>query len=115
MHLFRTKLGRSDLPKHLRSCSRPHLMLQKSFNSNCYQFISSIEYTSRMNNDFLDALSIDELWEKYAAVHNRLKDLGQIRSRNITGDFGEQLAISMYNKTKGLPKLQMAPPSTKNI
>ena len=68
-----------------------------------------------MNNDFLDALSIDELWEKYAAVHNRLKDLGQIRSRNITGDFGEQLAISMYNKTKGLPKLQMAPPSTKNI
>ena len=39
----------------------------------------------------------------------------QIRTNNITGERGEQLAISYYNKTLGLPKLQAAPKGTQNI
>lgn len=60
-------------------------------------------------------LSVDELWSLYGNVHDRLQQLGQIRSRNITGDRGEQIAIKFYNETKNLPKLQIAPPSTQNI
>lgn len=63
----------------------------------------------------INDLSVDQLWELYGKIHDRLKELGQIRSRNITGDRGEQLAIDFYSKTTGLPKLQMAPPSTQNI
>ncbi|MCA9328686.1 hypothetical protein KC959_02870 [Candidatus Saccharibacteria bacterium] len=65
--------------------------------------------------DDINKLSPDQLWELYGKAHSRLLEIGEIRSRNITGDRGEQLAISFYNKTAGLPKLQMAPPSTKNI
>ncbi len=68
-----------------------------------------------MKVDNLDGLSIENLWALYGSIHDKLKELGQIRSRNITGDRGEQLAIETYNRTKNLPKLQMAPPSTKNI
>ena len=63
----------------------------------------------------IDKLNIDELWALYGATHDKLKQLGEIRSKNITGDRGEQIAINYYGSTKGLPKLQMAPPSTKNI
>lgn len=68
-----------------------------------------------MSASDIDKLSVEELWSLYGATHDRLKKLGEIRSRNITGDRGEQLAIAHYNATKNLPKLQMAPPSTKNI
>lgn len=68
-----------------------------------------------MNIINIENFTIDELWALYGEVNNRLKDTGDIRSRNITGDRGEQLAISFYNSIKNLPKLQLAPPSTKNI
>lgn len=68
-----------------------------------------------MNMPDITKLTVDELWGLYGTTHDRLKMLGEIRSRNITGDRGEQLAIAHYNTTKNLPKLQMAPPSTKNI
>lgn len=60
-------------------------------------------------------LTIDELWVLYGQTHHKLRQLGEIRSRNIVGDRGEQIAVSYYSATRGLPKLQMAPPSTKNI
>ncbi len=60
-------------------------------------------------------LTIDELWVLYGQTHDKLRQLGEIRSRNIVGDRGEQIAVSYYSATRGLPKLQMAPPSTKNI
>ncbi len=68
-----------------------------------------------MTKPDVDDLSEDELWSLYGEVHDKLKDIGEIRSRNITGDRGEQLAIDYYGSTKRLPKLQLAPPSTKNI
>lgn len=63
----------------------------------------------------ISKLTVDELWALYGATHDQLRKLGEIRSRNIVGDRGEQIAIAFYNATKNLPKLQMAPPSTKNI
>ncbi|MDR3298272.1 MAG: hypothetical protein LBT19_02830 [Candidatus Nomurabacteria bacterium] len=63
----------------------------------------------------ISQLSIDELWELYGETFDKLSQIGEIRSKNITGDRGEQLAIKHYCDTKGLPKLQMTPPSTKNI
>lgn len=60
-------------------------------------------------------LTIGELWVLYGQTHDKLRQLGEIRSRNIVGDRGEQIAVSYYSATRGLPKLQMAPPSTKNI
>ncbi len=63
----------------------------------------------------ISKLTIDELWALYGKSYDRLRQLGEIRSKNITGDRGEQITISHYSATNGLPKLQMAPPSTKNI
>lgn len=63
----------------------------------------------------INKLNIDELWDLYGKTHDRLQELGEIRSKNITGDRGEQLAINYYGTTKNLPKLQIAPPSTRNI
>lgn len=42
----------------------------------------------------LDKLTTEELWDMYGSIHYRLKQLGQVRSRNITGDSGEQLRRS---------------------
>jgi hypothetical protein len=63
----------------------------------------------------LESLSIDELVSLYAAIPRELKTRGVIRSNNFLGDLGEFLAIRLYNDTKGLPKLQAAPPGTQNV
>lgn len=56
-----------------------------------------------------------KLLELYGEVLTEMKNRGMIRSKNVVGDLGEYLVIEHYQKTKGLPKLQFAPPSTKNI
>ena len=56
-----------------------------------------------------------ELIEIYDQLLEKMRDDGLIRSKNVTGDLGEYIVIDHYCKTKGLPKLQFAPPSTKNI
>lgn len=60
-------------------------------------------------------LSAKELWALYANVVKRLKEIGEIRTKNITGERGENLAINFYNETPGLPKLQAAPKGTQNV
>lgn len=60
-------------------------------------------------------LSGVKLLELYGEVLTEMKSRGMIRSKNVVGDLGEYLVIDHYQKTKGLPKLQFAPPSTKNI
>ena len=65
--------------------------------------------------DFLDNLSNDELLSVYPKLIGILKDRKIIDTNNLTGEIGEYLAIKFYSETKGLPKLQKAPPSTKNI
>ena len=56
-----------------------------------------------------------ELIHIYGEVQEQMRKEGLIRSKNIIGDLGEYFVIDYYTKTKGLPKLQFAPPSTKNI
>ena len=56
-----------------------------------------------------------ELIRIYGDLLSKMREDGLIRSKNVTGDLGEYIVIDYYTKTKGLPKLQFAPPSTKNI
>lgn len=60
-------------------------------------------------------LSDIEIIKVYGELLSEMYDRKLIRSKNVTGDLGEYIVIDYYNKTKGLPKLQFAPPSTKNI
>ena len=56
-----------------------------------------------------------ELIKLYSEIIKQLKEKEVIRSNNLVGDLGEYLAIDYYAKIRGLPRLQAAPPSTKNI
>lgn len=60
-------------------------------------------------------LSDADLVTTYGQIIKELKRRSIIRTRNVVGDLGEYLVINHYCKTKGLPKLQPAPPGTKNI
>lgn len=60
-------------------------------------------------------VSDEDLWNIYSASIKELKLRNLIRSKNITGERGESLAINFYNKTNKLPKLQVAPVGTKNV
>lgn len=63
----------------------------------------------------IDNLSIEELWTLYSHVIKKLRELGQVRTSNITGERGESLVVLFYNQKSGLPKLQLAPKGTRNI
>ena len=56
-----------------------------------------------------------DLIQIYSELVREMKTRNIIRSKNVTGDLGEFIAIDYYCKTKGLPRLDYAPPSTKNI
>lgn len=56
-----------------------------------------------------------ELIRIYGELLSKMREDELIRSKNVTGDLGEYIVIDYYTKTKGLSKLQFAPPSTKNI
>ena len=56
-----------------------------------------------------------ELIQIYGELLSKMREDKLIRSKNVTGDLGEYIVVDYYTKTKGLPKLQFAPPSTKNI
>lgn len=55
------------------------------------------------------------IWSLYAYLILKLKERKLVRTRNIVGERGEFLAIEIYNKTPGLPKLQAAPEGTQNV
>jgi len=63
----------------------------------------------------LQSLSNIELIDSYSSIVRLLKERKIIRTKNITGEFGEYYAIEYYSNTSGLPNLQAAPPSTQNI
>ncbi len=68
-----------------------------------------------IDNKELEKLNPAELIKLYSEIIKQLKEKGIIRTNNLIGDLGEYLAIDYYSKTRGLPRLQAAPPSTKNI
>ena len=57
----------------------------------------------------------NSLIKLYSECIKELKNREIIRTKNITGELGEFLAVDFYNKTPNLPNLQFAPPSTENI
>ncbi len=65
--------------------------------------------------EFVKNQKNDGLWLLFAEAKAELKERGLIRTANIVGERGEQLAISTYCNTPNLPKLQAAPESTQNI
>jgi hypothetical protein len=66
-------------------------------------------------NSFLESLDDDSLWEAYSEVVGNLKKRNLIRSKNITGDRGEDIVVKFYNSTPNEPKLQLAPEGTQNV
>lgn len=60
-------------------------------------------------------MSHTEVIECYSQATKELKKRGIVRTKNITGELGEYIAVDYYNKTSNLPNLQFAPPSTENI
>lgn len=63
----------------------------------------------------LSTASDDTIWSLYAYLVRQLRERNLVRTRNITGERGEFLAIKAYNETLGLPNLQAAPELTKNV
>ena len=63
----------------------------------------------------LDKFSREKLIELYSDIIKQLKKNGVIRTKNVTGDLGEYLAISFYNKNSDLPNLEIAKANTKNF
>lgn len=60
-------------------------------------------------------MSDAEVIECYSQTTKTLKKRKIIRTKNITGELGEYIAVNYYNQTPNLPNLQFAPPSTENI
>jgi len=65
--------------------------------------------------DILQKNNDDEIRALYGLIETELKERGRIRSGNLTSERGEASAISIYRKTSGEPKLQLAPLGTKNV
>jgi len=63
----------------------------------------------------IDNMTVSELVNLYSRILKKLKDDKIIRTNNLVGEIGEYIAIEHYQNSKGLPKLQAAPPGTKNI
>ena len=63
----------------------------------------------------LTKFEILQLLSLYGDILKELKKRGAIRGNNLVGDIGEYFAVDFYNKTKNLPKLQLAAESTKNF
>jgi len=51
----------------------------------------------------------------YSQSIKELKKRNIVRTKNITGELGEYIAVDFYRQTPTLPNLQFAPPSTENI
>ena len=60
-------------------------------------------------------LDDSDLIKIYGVLLQEMKHRSLIRSKNVVGDIGEHTVIEFFNNAKNLPKLQAAPPSTKNI
>ena len=62
-----------------------------------------------------EKMSHSEVIECYSQTTKELKKREIVRTKNITGELGEYIAVDYYNKTPNLPNLQFSPPSTENI
>lgn len=63
----------------------------------------------------LKNLSNTEIISLYSSSIKELKNRNIIRTKNITGELGEYIAVEYYKNNSSLPNLQISPPSTENI
>ncbi len=63
----------------------------------------------------LSKMSNTEIVQLYSESIKELKYRGILRTNNVIGELGEYLAIDIFTRTPGLPKLQAAPVGTQNI
>lgn len=63
----------------------------------------------------IERMDNESLWKNYALAIKELNKRKLIRTRNIVGERGEQLAIEIYNSTPNEPNLQAAPEGTQNV
>lgn len=68
-----------------------------------------------MKNINLDDFTNNEIISLYSNSIKQLKRREIIRTKNITGELGEYIAVEYYRNNPKLPNLQFAPPSTENI
>jgi len=72
-------------------------------------------YSKSKLEGMISKLDDELLWLSFGLVKRELKKRGLARSRNITGEKGEKLALDIYNSDPKLPKLVAAPEGTRNI
>jgi len=63
----------------------------------------------------LEKLSHRQIIKCYSQITKELKKRNIVRTKNITGELGEYIAVDFYKQTPTLPNLQFAPPSTESI
>ena len=56
-----------------------------------------------------------EVIQCYSKSIKELRKRNIVRTKNITDELGEYIAVDFYRRTPSLPNLQFAPPSTENI
>jgi len=71
--------------------------------------------SSDLLSEQIKKLDDDDLWKGYGLIIKELKKRKLIRTRNIAGERGEQIAIEVYNNTPSEPNLQAAPEGTQNV
>jgi hypothetical protein len=67
-----------------------------------------------INIDF-NKVGTNEIINFYSQIIKELKKRDIIRTKNITGELGEYIAVEYYRNNSKLPNLQFSPPSTENI
>lgn len=63
----------------------------------------------------INKLSDSDIIGLYSQSIKELKRREIVRTKNITGELGEYIAVEYYRNNPSLPNLQFAPPSTENI
>ena len=81
----------------------------------CPLLLITKNFGMKMNEFDITKFSDDEVISLYPKILKELKNRNIIRTNNLVGDLGEYWCIKKYNEISGLPKLQGAPKSTKNI
>jgi len=64
---------------------------------------------------FVSELDDNEIWQLYSLSAKELRKRGLVRTNNIVGERGEQIAIKIYNSTPNEPKLKIAQEGTQNV
>ena len=65
--------------------------------------------------EYVGTRTENELWALYGITESEFKKRDLIRTRNSTSERGERVAVDIYQNIRGEPKLQLAPPVTKNV